>query len=103
MPDETPDSDYPPPASTEKSAAFHTEEARSTPEVSPEMPSETEEALLEQMANDLDASLLLQATSRALINFFFFFFRLTVIPGPPLFPLTVQLLDPFPCRVEFIQ
>ena len=30
-------------------------------------------------------------------------FRLTVIPGPRLFPLTVQLLDPFPCRVEFIK
>ena len=29
--------------------------------------------------------------------------RLTVIPGPPLFSLTVQLLDPFPCRVEFIK
>jgi len=28
--------------------------------------------------------------------FYFFLFRLTVIPGPPLVPLTVQLLDPFP-------
>ena len=27
----------------------------------------------------------------------------TVIPGPPLSSLTVQLLDPFPCRVEFIK
>ena len=35
--------------------------------------------------------------------FFLMFFRLTVIPGPPLFPLTVQLLDPFRCRVEFIK
>ena len=27
-----------------------------------------------------------------------------IIPGPPLFSLTtVQLLDPFPCRVEFIK
>ena len=32
-----------------------------------------------------------------------FIFRLTVIPGPPLFPLTVQLLDLFPCRVESIK
>ena len=31
-----------------------------------------------------------------------FILRLTVIPGPPLFSLTVQLLDPFPCCVEFI-
>ena len=30
-------------------------------------------------------------------------FRFTVIPGPPLFFLTVQLLDLFPCRVEFIK
>ena len=29
--------------------------------------------------------------------------RLIVIPGPPLFFLTVPLLDPFPCRVEFIK
>ena len=29
--------------------------------------------------------------------------RLTVIPGPPLFSLTLQLLDPFPCSVEFIK
>ena len=35
--------------------------------------------------------------------FHFFFFRLTVIPGPPLFSLTVQLLDPFPWRVECIK
>ena len=28
---------------------------------------------------------------------------MTVIPGPPNFSLTVQLLDPFPCRVEFIK
>ena len=32
-----------------------------------------------------------------------YFFRLTVIPGPPLFYLTIQLLDPLPCRVEFIK
>ena len=32
-----------------------------------------------------------------------FFLRLTVIPGSPLFALTVQLLDPFPCRVEFMK
>ena len=31
-----------------------------------------------------------------------FFLRLTVIPGPPLFSLTVRLLDPFACHVEFI-
>ena len=36
-------------------------------------------------------------------SFFCLFFRLTVIPGPPLFSLTVQLLGPFPCRVEFIK
>ena len=30
-------------------------------------------------------------------------FCLTVSPGPPLFSLTVQLLDPFPCRVEFVK
>ena len=34
---------------------------------------------------------------------FFRVHRLTVIPGPPLFSLTVQLLDPFPRRVEFIK
>ena len=34
---------------------------------------------------------------------FISFLRLTVIPGPPLFSLTVQQLDPFPCRVEFIK
>ena len=37
------------------------------------------------------------------LPFFKCFFHLTVIPGPPLFSLTVQLLDPFPCRVEFIK
>ena len=35
--------------------------------------------------------------------FFLFSFRLTVIPGPHLFSLAVQLLDPFPCLVEFIK
>ena len=35
--------------------------------------------------------------------FFLFPFRLTVIPGPPLFSLTVQLPDPFPRRVESIE
>ena len=35
--------------------------------------------------------------------FFTCFFSLTVIPGPPLFSLTVQLLDPFPCCVKFIK
>ena len=39
------------------------------------------------------------------VNIFlvFFLFRLTVIPGPPLYSLAVQLLDLFPCRVEFIK
>ena len=36
------------------------------------------------------------------MNVFFKFSRLTVIPGPPLFSLTVQLLEPFPRRVESI-
>ena len=35
--------------------------------------------------------------------FFDFLIRWTAIPGPTLFSLTVQLLDPFPCRVEFIK
>ena len=37
------------------------------------------------------------------LHIFYFLFRLTVTPGPPLFSLTVQLLDPFPYRVEFIK
>ena len=56
-------------------------------------------------SRDIRAAFVLWATQ--LMDFFIFFFRfffhLTVIPGPPLFPLTVQLLDPFPCSVEFIK
>ena len=37
------------------------------------------------------------------VSSFFLFFSLTAKPGPPLSSLTVQLLDPFPCRVEFIK
>ena len=37
------------------------------------------------------------------LHFFIFFIRLIVILGPPLLSLTVQLLDPFPCRVEFVR
>ena len=40
---------------------------------------------------------------RSMIFFPFFFVRLTVFLGPPRFPLTVQLRDSFPCRVEFIK
>ena len=32
---------------------------------------------------------------------YFFLFGLTVIPGPPLFSPTVQLLDPFPRHVNY--
>ena len=30
------------------------------------------------------------------------FFALAVIPGPPLFSLTTQLRNPFPCPVTFV-
>ena len=44
---------------------------------------------------------LFHRATRPFIFFFAFFFRLTVeLRCPPLFPPTVQLLDPFPCRVE---
>ena len=35
-------------------------------------------------------------------NFFSFFLALTVIPGPPLFSLTIRLRNPFPCPVTFV-
>ena len=39
-------------------------------------------------------------TPFSFVPFFFFSFGSTFIAGAPLFSMTVQLLDPFLCRVE---
>ena len=36
------------------------------------------------------------------VTFFLFFLALTVIPGPPLFSLTIRLRNPFPGPVTFV-
>ena len=57
----------------------------------------------EDLAPPHDEELRFKAAPLCVSIAYFFCFGSTVIPGPPLFSLTVQLLASFPCRVEFIK